>query len=147
MQKSLNEKLGTYGRGEGAGRDRRARYVTPYLSYTTGWEGESRARKIYGMGKLTDTIREQLFRQSTPTSHYSNTVGVFRFKITLDKPKQALIALICCGKYIAVSMPVHGDLIDIMSRFAISWTALGTNWVYSSRDRVLCGRMAKLCLT
>ena len=49
-----------------------------------------------------------------------------------DKPKQAFIALICCGKYISVSMPVHGVLIDIMSRTAISWTALGTNWVYSS---------------
>ena len=56
MQNSLNEKFGTYGRGEGTGRDRRARYVTPYLSYTTGWEGERRARKIYGMGKQTDTI-------------------------------------------------------------------------------------------
>ena len=56
MQNSLNEKFGTYGRGEGTGRDRRARYVTPYLRFTTGWEGERRARKIYGMGKQTDTI-------------------------------------------------------------------------------------------
>ena len=31
-------------------------------------------------------------------------------KSPCDKSKQALIALICCGQYMAVSMPGHGDL-------------------------------------
>ena len=57
--------------------------MNPDLSYTTEREGESSARIINGMEKKTDTTREQLFRQATPTSNYSSTVGVFRFKITL----------------------------------------------------------------
>ena len=36
------------------------------------------------------------------------------------KPKQALCVLICCGQYMAVSMPGHSDLIDlIMSRMVL----------------------------
>ena len=58
--------------------------MTPDLSYTTtGREGESSARIINGMKKKLLQNREQLFKQATPTSNYSSTVGVFRFKITL----------------------------------------------------------------
>ena len=65
-----------------------------------------------GYGKKTDTIREQLFRQATPTSNYSSCTqwGYSDSMSRCDKPKQALIALICCGQYMAVSMPSHGDL-------------------------------------
>ena len=52
-------------------------------TFNTGREGKRSARIINVMKKQTDTmIREGLFRQATPTSNYSSTVGVFRFKIT-----------------------------------------------------------------
>ena len=41
---------------------------------------------------------------------------------SLDKLNQALIALICCGQYLAVSMPGHGDLTALMSRMAFFFT-------------------------
>ena len=58
--------------------------MIPDLSYTTaGRKDESSARIVNGMGKKLLQNREQLFRQGAPTSNYSSTVGVFRFKITL----------------------------------------------------------------
>ena len=55
--------------------------MAPDLSYTTtGREGESRVRIINGIEEKAHTILEQLFRQATPTSSYSSTVGVFRSK-------------------------------------------------------------------
>ena len=76
------------------------------------------------MDKKTDTIREQLFRQATPTSSYSSSTqwGYSDSMPPCDMPKQALIALICCGHCMAVSMPGHGDLTALMSRMAVSLT-------------------------
>ena len=37
-----------------------------------------------------------------------------------DKPKQALIALVCCEQFMAVCMPGRGDLTALMSRMASS---------------------------
>ena len=76
-----------------------------------------------GMGGKNDTIREQLLRQATPTSNYSRVqLGYSDLSSLCDKPKQTLIALICCGQYMAVSMPGHGDLTALMSRMALFLT-------------------------
>ena len=90
--------------------------MNPDLSYTTtGREGESSARTANGMGENTNAIREQIFRLAAPTSNYSIQWGYSDSRSPRDKPKQALIALICCGQYMAVSMPGHGDLTALMS--------------------------------
>ena len=75
-------------------------------------------REVQGNGmakKLIQNRKQQFFRQATPTSNYSSTAGVFRFKITLsvcDKQKQELIhcPYLLCGHYMAVRVPGHDDL-------------------------------------
>ena len=78
----------------------------------------------WDMETKTDTIREQLFRQVARTSNYSSSTQ-WRYSDLMspcDKPKPALIALICCGQCMAVSMPGHDDLTALMSPMTLSLT-------------------------
>ena len=80
------------------------------------------------MEKKTDTKS----RTALQTSHTNKQLQQYSGGIPIqdsrssscDKPKQALIALIiCCGEYMAVSMPGHGDLTALlMSRTALYLT-------------------------
>ena len=75
-----------------------------------------------GWEKHSNNMRTA-FRQATPTNNYSRVqLGYSDSSSLCDKPKQALIALICCGQYMAVSMPGHGDLTALISRMALSLT-------------------------
>ena len=99
--------------------------MTPDLSYTTtGREGERSARIINGMEKKTDTKSITAFQTSYTNKQVITAVqrGYSDSKSPCDKPKQALVALICCGQYIAVSMPGHGNLTGLMSRMALFLT-------------------------
>ena len=97
--------------------------MTPDLSYTTWREGESSARMINGMENKTDTIREQLFRHKLHQQVIAAVQwGYSDSRPSCGKPKQALIALICCGQYMAVSLPGHSDLTALMSRMPLSLT-------------------------
>ena len=76
---------------------------------------------------------------------------IFRLKITLcAKPKQALIALVCCGQY--VWLLVCRDMAIWPLFLCPEWLyrdALGTNCIDSSRRRAFgtnCGRMAIFAL-
>ena len=94
--------------------------MTPDLSYTPGREGESSARMIIGMeekliqceNSFSDKLHQHVI--TAVQRGYSDSIS------PCDKPKQALIALICCGQYMAVSTPEHGDLTALMSRMALS---------------------------
>ena len=55
-----------------------------------------------------------------------------------DKP------IICCGQYMAVSKPGHGDLTALMSRMASIFDALGANCIGSSRGRALCANYGRM---
>ena len=57
--------------------------MTPDHIYTTEREGGNSARKVNKVENKADFIRDQLFRQTTPTSTTSSIVGVSRFEITL----------------------------------------------------------------
>ena len=97
--------------------------MTPDLSYTTGREGESSARTINGMEKKTDITTRTAFRTSYTNKKITAVQwGYSDSRLPRDKPKQAFIALICCGQYMAVSMPGHGDLTTLTPRMASSLT-------------------------
>ena len=103
--------------------------MTPDLRFTTiGRKGESCARIINGMKKKMIQNQEQLFRQATPTTSYSSTVGVFRFKITLSATSRSRRSLpiyiyLLCEQYMAVRVPGHGDLTALLRfRMALSLT-------------------------
>ena len=75
------------------------------------------------MGKnKTDTIREQLFRMLHQQEITAVPWGYSDSRSPGDKPKQALMALICCAQYMAISIPGHDDLTALMPRMALSLT-------------------------
>ena len=64
-------------------------------------------------------LRMQVVCEKTRLQQYS---GYSHSRSPCDKPKQALIAIICSGQYMAVSMPGRGDLTPLMCRMVLSLT-------------------------
>ena len=92
--------------------------MTPDLSYnTTGREGESSARIINWMEEYTDRKSRTAFQKSY-TRQLIKAVqwGYPDSRSPWEKPKQALIALICFlgNTYMDVSVSGHGDLTVFM---------------------------------
>ena len=93
--------------------------MTPDLSFTaTEREGGSSARTINGMEKRTDIKSRTAFQTSYTNEQIFTAVqwGYSDSRSPCDKPKQALIALICCvgNIYMVVSSPGHGDLTALL---------------------------------
>ena len=88
-----------------------------------GREGESSARKINAMEKkliqcdnsFSDKLHQQVItavQWGYPTQDHPVT----------SRSRRSWLALICCGQYMAIGMPVHGDLTSLMFRMASSLT-------------------------
>ena len=86
---------------------------------------------------MSDTIREQLSDKQNQRVITAVQCEYSDSRSPCDKLKQALNALICCGQYMAVSVPGHGDLTALMSRMALSLTSR------SSSSRARSKRAAK----
>ena len=111
--------------------------MTPDPSFTTtGREGENSARIINGMEKklirFENSFSDKLHQQVITSVQW----GYSDSRLPCDKPKQGLIALICCGQCMAVSIPGHGDFTVLMFRIAFSLTLwVPTVWIHPEVER------------